>query len=446
MRSSLLTRDRLFNLQLRFVLSRCFSTGEKRGSVWSFGDNSNGALGLPAPSTDAYEPTKVPELPCNIIQVAAGHYHSLAVTAEGEVWAWGRNEEGQLGRCIDSPRNSWSKPERVRGLDGVEIRAVSASGVTSSAIGKDGSLWVWGRSKRGQLGLGRDVIEAKAPSRVKSLIGCDIVKVSLGWGHALAVTREGKLFGWGYSDEGRLGQMASIFHSTPSIYENLAGLSDVERKTPMFELVKELVEERIKREDNMPIIWEPCLVKETSNVTVSDVSCGLDHSLVLCCDGTLLSGGENTYGQLARKTGEPSLLPVADISSFNPVSLASGLGHSLALCHSSTTENNTSYKTVVLSWGWNIGSQLGRSGNNEVPGLVEGLEGEHILSVSAGRVHSIALTGEGKVFIWGSGRNGRLGLGHSIDEAGPVLIESLDGFRVLQAVAGFDHNLLLVAD
>lgn len=74
-------------------------------------------------------------------------------------------------------RNSWSEPERVRGLDGLEIRAVSASGVTSSALGADGSLWVWGRSKRGQLGLGRDVIEAKSPCRVKSLIAHDIVKV-----------------------------------------------------------------------------------------------------------------------------------------------------------------------------------------------------------------------------------------------------------------------------
>lgn len=79
-----------------------------------------------------------------------------------------------------------------------------------------------------------------------------------------------------------MGQMASLFHSTPSIYENIAELSDVERKTPMLEAVKKLVEERIKREDDMPIIWEPCLVKEVSDVTVSDVSCGLDHSLVLC--------------------------------------------------------------------------------------------------------------------------------------------------------------------
>jgi alpha-tubulin suppressor-like RCC1 family protein len=162
-------------------------------------------------------------------------------------------------------------------------------------------------------------------------------------------------------------------------------------------------------------------------------------------DGTLLSGGDNTYGQLARKISEPSLLPVADISSFNPISLASGLGHSLALCHNSATKHNTSCKTVIFSWGWNIASQLGRRGNTELPGLVKGLEGEHIVSVSAGRVHSLALTGE-EVFVWGSGRNGRLGLGHSMDEAEPTLIESLEGFRVLQAVAGFDHNLLLVRD
>ncbi|KAJ1703470.1 hypothetical protein LUZ63_003249 [Rhynchospora breviuscula] len=445
MRSSLFLRNRPSYRQLSSVVSRCFCTGEKWGSVWSFGDNTNGALGLPAPLSDAYEPTKVPELPSNITQVAAGHYHSLAVTSEGEVWAWGRNEEGQLGRCIDSPRNSWCKPERVRGLDGVEVRAVSASGVASSAIGKDGSVWVWGRSKRGQLGLGWDIIEAKSPSKVKSLMDHDIDKVSFGWGHALALTTEGKLFGWGYADGGRLGEMAAIFHTTPSIYENIGELSDFERKTPMLEEVNKLVEERIRREDNMPIIWEPCLVKEVSDVTVSDMSCGLDHSLVLCGDGMLLSGGDNTYGQLARKTGEPSLLPVSGISNFSPISLESGLGHSLALCHQFPAGNHTSYKTAILSWGWNIGSQLGRNGNNEIPGIVEGLEGENIVSVSAGRVHSVALTREGEVFVWGSGRNGRLGLGHTMDEGEPALIESLEGSRVLQAVAGFDHNLLLVA-
>ncbi|KAJ3679055.1 hypothetical protein LUZ60_017066 [Juncus effusus] len=424
-------------LHLRSVLlSRCFSTGgeKKCGSVWSFGDNSNGALGLPSPLSDAYEPTQVPSLPSNIGCIAAGHYHSLAVTTEGEVYAWGRNEEGQLGRGFNSPRNGWSNPERVRGLDGIKIRAVHASGVISSAIGEEGELFVWGRSKRGQLGLGSEIIESKEPSRITSLIDHDIIKVSYGWGHALALTKEGKLFGWGFAEEGRLGQMGSIFHSDPSISENIA--------KPSLEEVKKLVEERIKREDNMPIIWEPCLVRELSEIRVSDVSCGLDHSLVLCNDGTVLSGGDNTYGQLGRKTGKsiPDLLPIADIT---PISLSAGLGHSLALCNYKTTPEP---QTGVLSWGWNRSSQLGRKGGNEIPDFVEGLDGKLIVSVSAGRVHSICLTEEGEVWAWGSGRNGRLGLGHSMDEMEPSLVESLEGFRVLEAVCGFDHNLVLVAE
>lgn len=61
----------------------------------------------------------------------------------------------------------------------MRVQAAFASGVISAAIGEDGALWVWGKSKRGQLGLGKDVNEAVLPTRVEALLGQEIVKVVL---------------------------------------------------------------------------------------------------------------------------------------------------------------------------------------------------------------------------------------------------------------------------
>lgn len=77
-------------------------TSSGGATVMSFGDGSQGALGLSTSSVgvgvDAYEPTPLPSLPSDVVSVSAGHYHSLAVTSHGHLWAWGRNYEAQLGR------------------------------------------------------------------------------------------------------------------------------------------------------------------------------------------------------------------------------------------------------------------------------------------------------------------------------------------------------------
>ncbi|CAN0927274.1 Probable E3 ubiquitin-protein ligase HERC2 [Linum grandiflorum] len=336
----------------------------RRGVVMSFGDGNHGALGLPPSLTgigaDVYEPTLIPGLPSDITAVAAGHYHSLAVSSRGDLWAWGRNEEAQLGRGVLVPRDTWHEPKRVESLDHVHVTAAFASGVVSSAIGDDGSLWVWGKSKRGQLGLGPGITEAQVPSRVAKLAGQNIAKVDA-------------------KADGRIGKMGGFVEA--SVLDSAAANS---KGGDQFEAAERRVLEGMAKEKDMPIVWEPCLVEELDGTQVIDI--------------------------------------------------ASGLGHSLAICNASS----------ILSWGWNRSSQLGRTGDANLPSEVEGMSEERAVSVSAGRVHSLAVTSEGQLWVWGCGKNGRLGLGSPYDEQEPIMVvDSFEGCKVLQAVAGFDHNLVL---
>ncbi|WZY95917.1 hypothetical protein YC2023_068246 [Brassica napus] len=338
--------------------------------------------------------------------------------------------EGQLGRI---GRDSKSLAKRVEGLENVRVRRAFASGVVSTAVGDDGSLWVWGRSKRGQLGLGKGIVEALVPSKVEALCQEHIVKVSLGWGHVLALSADGKVFGWGYVADGRVGNVGLPLEASP--LDSLAsGYGE--------EAAEKKVAEAMRKESNMPIAWEPRLVEELRGVKVEDIACGSDHSLVLCRDGTLLSSGSNVYGQLGRRNKQDLGMSPVDITG-SPVSVAAGLGHSLAICNVESDSSNT--RRVVSSWGWNRSQQLGRGKPEELPREVEGFDGETPASVSAGRVHSLCVTEKGEAWVWGCGRSGRLGLGSSVDEPEPMLLEDVEGC-VLQAVAGFDHSLILVSD
>ncbi|KAL2933897.1 Ultraviolet-B receptor UVR8 [Bienertia sinuspersici] len=337
----------------------------------------------------------------------------------------------------------WNEPKRVEGLTNVKVHAAFASGVISVAVGDDGSVWTWGRSKRGQLGHGKGITEALMPSKVEALSGEDITKVSLGWGHALAQTSDGKLFGWGYSADGRLGRLRETVKSSP--LDSSPELHGRHVMTPAEsqEIAEKLVLESMEKEKDMPIVWEPHLIEELQPVIVTDITCGLDHSLLICRDSTMLTGGSNVYGQLGRENQDLGFYPVDII--FRPLSVASGLGHCLAICEMPAQGKGNNSRNVLFSWGWNGSSQLGRPGSESKPLMVEDLIKNNPTMVSCGRVHSLAVTGDGELWSWGCGKNGRLGLGSSVDEPEPAFVHTGD-FKVVQAVAGFDHNLILVAE
>ncbi|GAB4858987.1 hypothetical protein Ancab_010459 [Ancistrocladus abbreviatus] len=294
-------------------------------------------------------------------------------------------------------------------------------------------LEVYGKNIGNEEGLS-DVVSAFC-------IRWQLMKVSLGWGHALAQTVDGKLYGWCCSADGRLGQQGDILESSP-----LDSVLDIGRTNQHsgndLDAAEKFVRDSIEKENNMPIIWEPRFLEELQSVEVTDIACGLDHSLVLCRDGTLLSGGSNVYGQLGRARRDLGLLPV-DMP-FHPVLVAAGLRHSMAICKGSPSDVEKNARKVI-TWGWNHNSQLGRAGPENLPYVVEGVEEVTPTSLSGGRVHSLALMSEGELWVWGCGKSGRLGLRGSFDEPEPMLAD-MQGNEVLQVVAGFDHNLLLVAE
>ncbi|OAE29981.1 hypothetical protein AXG93_669s1310 [Marchantia polymorpha subsp. ruderalis] len=412
--------------------------------VLSFGDGSNGALGHDAEgyASDVFEPVPVHGLPPNIVKVAAGHYHSLAVTDDGQVWAWGRNAEGQLGRRVGNSREDWRRPRRVEGLEDVHIKDVAASGVVSMAIANDGSLWSWGSSKRGQLGLAPNVVQSLLPQRVESLQGQQMSQVALGWGHGLACTSEGELFAWGYGEDGRLGFNAFDVAKEVKLEKRMpshtsskpAGAVDIE------------TEKLLEKEKTAVAIWRPHRVEALAHERVRSVACGMDHSLSLTDNGDIYSFGDNSLGQLGRPVNEAPIGTVAFPDEYpQAIVIAAGLGHSLAILSKPYTSVALSNSSGDLySWGWNKASQLGRDGESDRPGLVVGLDEEMLIAAKGGRVHSVGLTSNREVCVWGSGKNGRLGLGSSADEPYPFPIESLNGVSVLQLACGFDHSLLLV--
>lgn len=165
------------------------------GTAWAWGSDQSGQLGNGS-TTDSSTPLAVGGLH-DIIAVASGGAHSLAVTAAGKVWSWGANGSGQLGTGTNADS---AVPIEVPGLSG--ISAVAAGDNHSLALSDDGTVWAWGENSSGQLGDGTTV-NRNTPVPVESLT--DIVAIAAGKVHSMALARDGTVWSWGGNYNGQLG-------------------------------------------------------------------------------------------------------------------------------------------------------------------------------------------------------------------------------------------------
>ena len=159
------------------------------GTVWAWGRNNSGQLG-DGTTELRYGPVRVAGL-TRVVFIAAGYHHSLALTADGDIWTWGNNRYG--GQLGDGTITNRPSPVRVQGLAGVT--AVSAGGGFSLAVTADGTVWAWGVNHNGELGDGTKKkratpIRVSVISRVKSVACADC--------HCLGLKWNGTVWAWGW--------------------------------------------------------------------------------------------------------------------------------------------------------------------------------------------------------------------------------------------------------
>jgi len=141
-----------------------------------------------------------------IVMVAAGEMHSVALGADGGVWTWGAGYNGRLGHNDAHERLVPTALGGDEALDGATVVFVSTRGAHTLAVTKHGVLWAWGWGLFGQLGLG-DVANRLAPARVggQEVFGSPVLVAACGYYHTLAVTEDGSLYSFGRGKDSALG-------------------------------------------------------------------------------------------------------------------------------------------------------------------------------------------------------------------------------------------------
>jgi alpha-tubulin suppressor-like RCC1 family protein len=194
------------------------------GTLWTWGANTYGQLGDNT-ITNKSSPVQTVAGGTNWKQVAGGRFHTAAIKTDGTLWTWGQDNYGQLGDNTTAHKSS--PVQTVAG--GTNWKQVAGGSYHTAAIKTDGTLWAWGRDNYGQLG---NNTTANKSSPVQTVCGGTNWKQVACGNHTAAIKTDGTLWMWGYNLYGQLGDNTTANKSSP--VQTVAGGTNWKQVTAGF--------------------------------------------------------------------------------------------------------------------------------------------------------------------------------------------------------------------
>ncbi len=383
------------------------------GTLWTWGHGSSGQLGVNGTADKNTPQAVTASLPW--VGVSAGDSHVLAIAADGTLWTWGSNDKGQLGSSALKTTDLQKVPLKITSPSGPWL-AVSAGGHDSFALKADGNLYAWGDNGNGQLGISNSNAMVTTPTKVGSG-GWQHVKA--GYDFTIGVMADGNVYTWGKGASGQLGNGATSDTTVPGIailYAVKPGqVSGGDIHAADLRTSGVLTTYGYPGSGALGLTTtqlancstyacpQPQPVASTKPWRM--VAAGSSHTLAIKSDGTLWAWGANGSGEVGNGSTTPQTTPVK-IGSSTWAKVFAG----------PTSRSSFALKAdgTLYAWGNNGTGQLGTtaSGNKTAPTVVAG--SKRWVTVATAGLHTLGITADGKLWVWGNNDYGELGVDYYV--------------------------------
>mmetsp|Transcript_12295 Transcript_12295/g.23892 ORF Transcript_12295/g.23892 Transcript_12295/m.23892 type:complete len:561 (-) Transcript_12295:219-1901(-) len=376
--------------------------------VYAWGRGEDGQLGL-GDACDQFKPRLIESLSeKEVSSVVCGSGHTVVLSKDGEVYTWGRGDDGRLGHGDQGWKH---EPRLVTAIKSKVVAQVTCGSYHTAAVTDTGELYTWGGGMYGKLGHGNENGHS-IPRKVEALKDKCVIQVACGSRHTVVLVSNSTsqnaglgskgvtdVYSWGDSDNGVSGQGDSVDGHQ----------------------------------------YYPALLTALQNRQVCQVAaCGF-HTGAVTENGEVYTWGEGKFGRLGHGSEvnqhTPKLIECEKIKDRRIVQIACGGFHTAAITD----------KGELFTWGGGEHGQLGHGNkeNYQRPTRVKALTKSNILQVTCGWSHTVVLDNEGCVWTFGNGDHGKLGHGDTEKVIVPQKVEGLSNKRIVRVASYNEHTAAL---